>query len=128
MYRQYHTPTKILTPSEETFLDAFMKALYRINPSLHNKLSHMKRGGIFTWILGWGVFSNARNIARIKDNLCTLHQQNKLQDKQIKQLAKYLNLTMHQVDKHNEILYELDTKMFIRNKTLQQMMYILDIM
>ena len=76
IYGQYDTPTKILTPSEEIFLDAFMKALYQINPSLHNKLSHMKRVGIFTWILGWGVFSNARNIAKIKDNLCTLHQQN----------------------------------------------------
>ena len=78
----------------------------------------MKRVGIFTWILGWGVFSNARNIAKIKDNLYTLHQQNQLQDKQIKKLAKYLNLTMHQVDKHNEMLYELDTKMLIINKTL----------
>ena len=52
MYGQYRTPTKILTPSEEIFLDAFMKALYQIYPSLHNKLSHMKRVGIFTWILG----------------------------------------------------------------------------
>ena len=115
-YGQYHTPTKMLTPSEESFLNAFMKALYKINPSLHNKLSHMKRVGIFTWILGWGVFSNARNIAKIKDNLCTLHQQNQLQDKQIKHLAKYLNLTMHQVDKHSEMLYEMDTKMLIMNK------------
>ena len=116
MYGQYHTPTKILTPPEENFLDAFMKALYQINPSLHNKLSCMKRVGIFTWILGWGVYSNAKNIAKIKDNLHTLHQQNQLQDKQIKQLAKYLNLTMHQVDKHNEMLYELDMKMLIINK------------
>ena len=76
MYEQYHTPTKILTPSEEIFLDAFMKALYQINPSLHSKLSCMKIVGIFTWILGWGVYSNARNIAKIKDNLHTLHQQN----------------------------------------------------
>ena len=43
-------------------------------------------------------------------------------------LAKYLNLTMHQVDKYNEILYELDTKMIIINKNLQQIMYTLDIM
>ena len=78
--------------------------------------------------MGWGVFSNARDIAKIKDNLHTLHQQNQLQDKQIKQLAKYLNLTMHQVDKQNEMLYELDTKMLIINKTLQQIMYTLDIM
>ena len=40
-------------------------------------------------------------------------------DKQIKQLAKYLNLTMHQVDKHNEMLYEMDTKMTVMNKTIQ---------
>ena len=35
---------------------------------------------------------------------------------------------MHHVNKHNEMLYELDTKMLIINKMLQQMMYTLDIM
>ena len=124
VYGQYHTPTKVLTPSEESFLNAFMKALYKIN----HKLSRMKRVGIFTWILGWGVFSNARNIAKIKDNLHTLHQQNQLQDKQIKHLAKYLNLTMHQVDEHSKMLYEMDTKMLIMNKTLQQIIWTLDAM
>ena len=84
VYGQYHTPTKILTPSDENLLNAFMKAPFKINPSLHNSLSHMKRVGIFTWILGWGIFSNARNIAKIKDNLHTLQKQNQLQDKQIK--------------------------------------------
>ena len=54
-----------LTPSEEDFLDAFMKALYAINPSLHKNLSHMKRVGFFTWILGLGVFSNARSISKM---------------------------------------------------------------
>ena len=78
---------RMLTPSEESFLNAFMKALYKINPYLPNKMSCMKRVGIFTWILGWGVFSNARNIAKIKDNLCTLHQQNQLQDEQIKHFS-----------------------------------------
>ena len=82
-YGRYHSPTKILTPSEENFLNAFMKALYKINPSLHNNLSHMKRVGIFTWILGCGVYSNARNIAKIKDNIHTLQKQNQLQEKQI---------------------------------------------
>ena len=128
IHGQYHTPTKILTPSEESFLNASMKALYKINPSLHNKLSRMKRVGIFTWVLGWGVFSNARNIAKIKDNLHTPHQQNQIQDKQIKHLAKYLNLTMNQVDKHSEMLYEMDTKMLIMNKTLQKLCGTLDAM
>ena len=88
----YHSPTKVLTPSEENFLNAFMQVLYKINPSLHRNLSHMKRVSVFTWILGWGIYSNARNIAKIEDNIHTLQKQNQLQDKQIKQLANFLNL------------------------------------
>ena len=73
-YGWYHSPTKILSPSEENFLNAFMKALYKINPSLHNNLSCMKRVGVFTWILGWGIFSNTRNINKIKGNIHTLQK------------------------------------------------------
>ena len=79
----------------------------------------MKRVGILTWILGWGVYFNVQSITKINDNLHTLQKQNQLQDKQIKHLAKYLNLTMHQVSRHGEMLYEMDTKMFIMNKTIQ---------
>ena len=43
----------------------------------------MKRVGILTWILGWGVYSNTRSISKIKDNLHTLQKQNQLQDKQL---------------------------------------------
>ena len=35
---------------------------------------------------------------------------------------------MHQVDKHNEMLYEMDTKMTIMNKTIQHIMWNLDTM
>ena len=35
---------------------------------------------------------------------------------------------MHQVDKHSEMLYEMDTKMLIMNKTLQQIMWTLEAM
>ena len=78
-----------------------MKALYKINPSLHNNLTCIKRVGIFTWILGWGVYANARSISKIKNNLRILQKQNQLQDKQIKQFANYINLTMHQVSRHS---------------------------
>ena len=128
LYGQYHSQTRELTPSEENFLDTFLKVLYKINPTLHNNLSRMKRTGIFTWILGWGIFSNARSISKIKDNLHILQKQNQLQDKQIKQLAKYLNLTMHQVDRNSEMLYEMDTKVFIINSTLQRLMWHFDAM
>ena len=52
---------------------------------------------------------------------------NKLQDKQIKHLAKFLNLTMHPVSRHSEMLYEMNTKMFIINKTLQNIMWSINI-
>ena len=77
-------------------------------------------------VIGWGVCSNARSISKIKDNLHTLQKQNQLQDKQIKHLAKYLNLTMHQVSRPNEMLYKMDTKMFIMNKTIQDIMWSID--
>ena len=102
LYGHYHTQTQTVTPSEENFLDEFLKVLYKINPSVHKSLACMKRIGILTWILGWGVYSNARSISKIKDNLHTLQKQNQLQDKQIKCLAKFLNLTMHQVSRHSE--------------------------
>ena len=126
LHGHYHSPTRELTPSENQFLDAFLKALYKINPNLHKNISRIKRTGIFTWLLGWGIFANARSISKIKDNLHILQRQNQLQDKQIKQLAKFLNLTMHQVDTHNELLYEMDTKLLILNKTLQYFMCTVD--
>ena len=125
---QYHSHMRRLTPSEENILDAFLKALYKINPSLHNNLSHMKRTGIFTRLLGWGIFTNARSISQIKDNLHILQKQSQLQDKQIKQLAKYLNLTMHQVNSNSEMLYEIDTKVFIINSTIQCLIWHFDAM
>ena len=122
----YHSYVRTLTTSEEIFLDKFLMALHKINPSLHQDLSQMKRVGILTWILGWGVYSNAQSILKIKDNLHTLQKQNQLQDKQIKHLAKYLNLTMHQISRHGEMLYKMDTKMFIMNKTIQDIMLSID--
>ena len=92
----YCSYTRTLTPSEEIFLDKLLIALQKINPSLHKDLSRMKRVGILTWVLGWGVISNAWSITKIKDNLQILQKQNQLQDKQIKHPAKYLNLTMHE--------------------------------
>ena len=82
----------------------------------------MKRFGMLTWILGWGIFSNAWSIRKIKENLHTLQRQNQLQDKQIKHLARHLNLIVHQVSRHKEMLYEMDTKVFIMNKTVLDIM------
>ena len=114
----YYSYTRTLTPSEEIFLDKLLIAMQEINPSLHWDLSRKKRSGILTWILGWGVFLAPSASEKIIENLHTLQRQNQLQDKQIKHLAKHLNLTMHQVRRHEEMLYERDTTMFIMNKTI----------
>ena len=87
----------------------------------------MKRVGVFTWILGWGIYSNTKNTAKIKENIHTIQNKISYKNRQIKQLANYLNLTMHQVDRHSEMLYELDTKMTIMNKTMQYLMWNVDV-
>ena len=51
---QYHSQMRELTSSEESFLDAFLKALYKINPSLHNNLSHMKRNWYLYLVIRMG--------------------------------------------------------------------------
>ena len=65
-------------------------------------------------------------MSKIRDNLHTLQKPNQLQDKQIKHLAKYLNLTVHQVSRHGEMLYEMDSKMFIIINTIQDIMWSID--
>ena len=56
----YYPYVRTLTMSEEIFLDKFLMALHKINPSLHQDLSQMKRVSILTSVLGWGVYSNAQ--------------------------------------------------------------------
>ena len=51
-----------------------------------------------------------------------LQDQNLLQDKQIKALVDHLNLTMAHVNRHENMLYKLDAKLLIVNKTLQSAM------
>ena len=97
-------------------------ALDNMNSTLTYKFKRMKRYSILTWVLGWGVFSNLRSINKIKQNLRILQDQNLLQDKQIKALADHLNLTMAHVNRHENMLYELDAKLMILNKTLQSVM------
>ena len=43
VHGHYHFYTRTLTPSEEIFLDKFLIAMQKINPSLHWDLSRVKR-------------------------------------------------------------------------------------
>ena len=118
----YATYDRTLNPTEEIFLDKLLITLENMNSTLVDKFKRMKRYSILTWVLGWGIFSNSRSINKIKKNLRILQDQNLLQDKQIKALAGHLNLTMAHVNQHENMLYELDTKLMVLNKTLQSIM------
>ena len=108
--------------TEDLFLDKLLMALENMNLTIAQKFRRMKRYSILTWVVGWGVFSNSRSINKIKQNLQILQDQNLRQDKQIKALANHLNLTMAHVNRHETMLYKLDSKLMILNRTLQSVM------
>ena len=64
-----------------------------------------------SWILGWEVYSNYRQIKTIKKNIRKLYFQNVLQEKQIQDLAQYLNLTATRVQLHDKILYNIHLRL-----------------
>ena len=73
--------------------------------------SRKKRNPLVWAGLGWGVYSNKRQIDKIKDNIRKLQNQNILQEKQIDELARYMNLTMERVRQHDQKLYELEVEL-----------------
>ena len=65
----YNTFDCRLSPAEELFLDKLLMALENMNSTITPKFRRMKRYSILMWVLGWGVFSNAQSINKIKQNL-----------------------------------------------------------
>ena len=55
----YNTFGHELSPTEELFLDKLLMALENMNSTITQKFKRMKGYSILTWVLGWGVFSNA---------------------------------------------------------------------
>ena len=111
-----------LTKEQTEFVLDLLWELKRINLIAYHKAKRYKWADLLTWFLGWGVFSNSRNIKKLKKNIFILQQQNKIQTFQIRLLAKYLNLMMTHVNRHEQMLYELDNKLLIINKTLQDLL------
>ena len=65
-----------------------------------------------SWIMGWRILSNARNIKTVKKIIRTLSLQNVLQEKQIQDLAHYLNLTATHVQLQGKMLNEIQTRLW----------------
>ena len=88
--------------------------------------SRGKRNPLVWAGLGWGVYSNKRQIHKIKDNIQKLQNQNILQEKQIDELARYMNLTMERVRQHDQKLYELEVELVQLRSSLISLTYDFD--
>ena len=92
-----------VSKEEIEVLDDIIKRVAAEYPELDRKvIKRVKRFGIMSWIMGWGVYSNWRQIKTIKRNIKKLYQQNLLQEKQIQDLAHHLNLTATRVQIHDK--------------------------
>ena len=69
-----------------------------------------------------GSILQLKKIKKIKENLRVLEGQNVLQEFKICLLAKYLNLTYTMVNKHEEMLFEVDSQLYIIEETLKYIM------
>ena len=95
-----------VSKEELEVLDDMLRQVEERYPDLNEKvLKRTKRFGVMSWIMGWGVYSNWRQIKAIKKNIKKLYEQNLLQEQQIQDLAHYLNLTSTRVQLHDKMLY-----------------------
>ena len=111
-----------VSKEEIEVLDDIIKKVAAEYPELDRKvIKRVKRFGIMSWIMGWGVYSNWRQIKTIKRNIKKLYQQNLLQEKQIQDLAHHLNLTATRVQIHDKMLYNLQVKLSRMDHTIKVM-------
>ena len=94
--------------------EIIQKRYLNVNTTKHQT----KRFGLATWILGWGIYSNACNVMSIKKNIQALYDQNILQEKQIIELTHYLNVTYGHVHTNRLVINELNIKVTTLNKTM----------
>ena len=63
-----------MSKEELEVLDGILKQVEEKYPDLNEKvLKRTKRFGIMSWIMGWGVYSNWRQIKAIKKNIKKLY-------------------------------------------------------
>ena len=109
---------KYLSPDNIEILRQGNEMIQKRYLGLNNTKHRTKRFGLATWILGWGIYSNAHNIMSIKKNIQALYDQNILQEKQIIELIHYLNVTYRHVHTNRLVINELNIKVATLNKTM----------
>ena len=102
--------TRVSTEELQT-LNKVVDRVEESYPNIKTKLKRVKRFGVMSWVLGWGVYSNYKQIETLKENVQTLYEQNLLQEQQIQDLAQYLNLTATRVQLHDKMLYNIQVRL-----------------
>ena len=109
------SPRRIVDESPQNETNYWRKGMRTL------KSSRQKRFGVMTWVMGWGVWSNAKNIKKITENIEKLQEQNILQEKQIMELAHYLNLTATHVQLQDKLIENIQTELAQVNFNLLSM-------
>ena len=74
--------------------------------------------GLATWLLGWGLYRNAKSLSDLKRNVQALYNQNVLQQRPIIELTHYLNVTYGHVRTNRMVINELNIQIATLNKTM----------
>ena len=70
---------RYLSPDDIEMLRQGNEIIQKTYLKLNNTKHRTKRFGLATWLLGWGVYRNARDLRSIKRNIQNLYDQNVLQ-------------------------------------------------
>ena len=84
--------------------------------------SRKKRFIVAASILGWKIHENKKEIEKLKGAVNTLYHQNKLQQDQILETARFLNITYGYVTENRMSINELQIKLAVINHTLIETM------
>ena len=90
------------------------KGCLKLNNTMH-------RAGIFglaAWILGWGMYKNAHYIMSIRRNMQNLSGQGVLQERQVIELARCLNVACGHVHTSRLVINQLNIQIATLGKTV----------
>ena len=110
---------KYLSPDDIKMLrqgnEIIQKKYLKVNSTRHRTKRFFS---LATWLLGWGMYRNARSLSNLKRNIQALYNQNVLQQRQIIELTHYLNVTYGHVRANRMVINELNIQIATLNKTM----------
>ena len=111
-----------VTPDETKYLTQLLTELAAWEP-IHNDTHRDKRFIPLFALIGAAIGSivNAGQIKKIKENIAILRDATILQDQQIKELARYADLTAARVRLHDTQIYRLQYKLLIVEDGIREM-------